>query len=226
MVSDLVAQLQNCPSVCQIIVTHNIPDGIRVQRDNFVNVIDNFAPKGFGANHNSAFRVAYGQYFCVLNPDVRLPDDPFPTLLRCVKDHDAAITAPLILSPKGEVEDSARYFPTISALLQKAIGLADSRYPAPADMTPFFPDWVAGMFLLFRSADFARLGGFDERYFLYYEDVDICARARHAGMKVVVCPSVSVIHDARRASRRSLRYMRWHLASMARYLWTARRIGS
>jgi hypothetical protein len=74
------------------------------------------------------------------------------------------------------------------------------------------------MFVLFRSADFARLGGFDERFFLYYEDVDICARAWKEGMRVATCPGVSAIHDAQRANRRDWRHMRWQLASMMRYL--------
>ena len=81
----------------------------------------------------------------------------------------------------------------------------------------FHPEWVAGMFMLFRSQDFARLGGFDEAFFLYYEDVDICVRAWKQGMKIVACPQVSVVHDARRDSHRSARHIRWHLASMVRY---------
>lgn len=75
------------------------------------------------------------------------------------------------------------------------------------------------MFMLFRSQDFERLGGFDERYFLYYEDVDICVRAGQQGMRVVACPKVSVVHDARRDSRRSFKHLRWHLASMVRFFW-------
>lgn len=73
--------------------------------------------------------------------------------------------------------------------------------------------------MLFRSEDFRRLQGFDEKFFLYYEDVDICARAWKSGMKVLACPSVSVIHDAQRASRRNLQHMKWHAASMMRYFW-------
>jgi GT2 family glycosyltransferase len=60
-------------------------------------------------------------------------------------------------------------------------------------------DWVAGMFLLIRTEAFRALGGFDEGFHLYYEDVDFCARAWKAGWKVQVHPEVSVIHDAQRA---------------------------
>ena len=71
--------------------------------------------------------------------------------------------------------------------------------------------------MLFRSEDFARLKGFDERFFLYYEDVDICIRVWQLSLRVAACPRVSVVHHARRDSRRSLRHLRWHLESMGRY---------
>ena len=68
--------------------------------------------------------------------------------------------------------------------------------------------------MLFRSLDFRRLGGFDEGFYLYYEGVDICLRAWKRGMKVAACTDVDVIHDARRRSRRNLRHLRAHLASL------------
>jgi GT2 family glycosyltransferase len=83
---------------------------------------------------------------------------------------------------------------------------------------PFAVDWAAGMFLLFDSAAYRSVGGFDERYFMYLEDADICHRLWAKGRRVIAAPSVSVVHDAQRASRRSLKHMRWHGASMARFL--------
>jgi len=107
----------------------------------------------------------------------------------------------------------------LRSLATKALGRGDGRYMVQAGEPDFHPEWVAGMFMLFHSEDFARLKGFDERFFLYYEDVDICVRAWRDGLKVAACPRVSVVHDARRDSRRSLPHLRWHLASMARYFW-------
>ena len=75
------------------------------------------------------------------------------------------------------------------------------------------PDWVAGMFMLFRKDVYAELAGFDERYFLYYEDVDLCWRLRKRGLDVRLVPTVSATHDARRQSRRSVRHLRWHSAA-------------
>jgi len=226
MVGRLVTRLLECPEVSRIIVTRNIPEEVEFAANDRLDVIENPTPKGFGANHNAGFRRCREPFFCVLNPDIELSENPFPVLVHCVEQRGAAVAAPLILSPSGEVEDSARYFPTVRSLLLKAIGGPDGRYSITPGQTPIFPDWVAGMFMLFRSADFARLGGFDKQYFLYYEDVDICARSWRAGMKVVICPAVSAVHDARRQSRRNLRHLRWHLASMGRYLWCSWRSDS
>lgn len=224
MVGQLVSQLRQCPDIDKIVVTQNVPCGHEMESDDRVEVIVNSRPKGFGANHNAAFRHCHEQYFCVLNPDIALREDPFPALVECATKSGAAIVAPLIMSPRGEVEDSARHFPTVKSLAMKALGQADGRWPFPSDMATFSPDWVAGMFMLFRSSDFTRLGGFDERYYLYYEDVDICRRAHSERMKVVVCPAACAVHDARRASRRNIRHAYWHLMSMARYLWTTSRL--
>lgn len=218
MVESLIDSLQACPSVGQIILTQNLPETIILDCVRDIRVISNPAPKGFGTNHNAAFAVCDRPFFCVLNPDVEFTGDPFAALVeRLSESSHAALAAPAVVSPGGRVEDSARRFPSITGLVRKALfGDLDSYAAAESD-ADFFPDWVAGMFMLFRSSAYGSLGGFDARYFLYYEDVDICVRAWKAGMTVLACPSVYVIHDARRDSRKRFDYMRWHLASMARY---------
>jgi hypothetical protein len=225
MVNALVRQLLACPEVGQVILTRNIQEPTRFVEDVKVSVIDNPAPNGFGANHNAAFRLCRMPCYCVMNPDIELQGNPFPRLLECLGE-SGAVVAPLIVAPSGQVEDSARRFPTFLALFRKALGGCDGRYEIRPGQEPVTVDWVAGMFMVFGSEDFARLGGFDERYFLYYEDVDICARAWRAGINVMVCPAVSAVHDARRQSRKSLRHLRWHLASMWRYLCQSWRTGS
>ena len=219
MVETLIGVLLGCPEVRQVIVTRNVPESLDLPGDDRVVLIENVVPKGFGANHNAAFALCGQPFFCPLNPDIELPENPFPYLLECIARSSAALAAPLIVSPSGSIEDSMRQFPTLRLLLSKALGGADGRYEIPAGQPDICPEWVAGMFMLFRSEDFARLNGFDESFFLYYEDVDICVRIWQQGLKVTACPRVSVIHDARRDSRRSWRHMRWHLASMGRYFW-------
>lgn len=219
MVSRLLRQLLTCPEVSQIIVTWNIPEPIPSFKGGIIQYIENIVPKGFGANHNAAFMQCNQNYFCPLNPDVQLVTNPFPELLRSMVQKNASVVAPLVKSSSDITEDSIRRFPTLVSLFFKAVGGQDGRYFITPTSAGLFPEWVAGMFMLFRSEDFRRLQGFDEKFFLYYEDVDICARAWKSGMKVLACPSVSVIHDAQRASRRNLQHMKWHAASMMRYFW-------
>lgn len=217
MVEKLIGALLDCPEVGQIILIRNIHEPLNIAPQSRVLLLENASPKGFGANHNAAFALCKHPFFCPLNPDIELPVNPFPELLKSLLANRAALVAPLVVSPDGAVEDSIRYFPTIRALVAKALGRNDGRYQLSPGQQELFPQWVAGMFMLFRSEDFARLHGFDEVFFLYYEDVDICVRAWKIGLKVLACPRVTVIHDARRDSRRSALHLRWHLKSMARY---------
>jgi N-acetylglucosaminyl-diphospho-decaprenol L-rhamnosyltransferase len=219
MIAPLVENLLSCPQISQLIVTHNIPVSLTLPNDARILEIDNHRPAGFAANQNAAFKHCTQPYFCSLNPDISLQNDPFPPLLAVMQETGAAITAPLVENPSGQIDDSVRSFPTIRSLLSKAMGRPCDNYKIHRSHSHLHPDWIAGMFMLFRSDAFRSLQGFDERFFLYYEDVDICARAWKAGLKVVVCPSVSVIHDAQRTSHHNFRYMRWHLASMARYFY-------
>lgn len=205
----------------EIILTRNIPERMPFSTEDFpypIKLVENASTKGFGANHNAAFQLAEGKWFCVMNPDIRMPENPFPLLIEEIGRQQGAVIAPAVLSPVGHIEDSVRRFPTPFSLAGKLLGRSDGRYSFGVGDETFPADWVGGMFMLFRAEDFRCVGGFDEGFFLYYEDVDICARLWKAGRRVLACPRVQVIHDARRASRRNLRYMRWHAGSMARYL--------
>jgi GT2 family glycosyltransferase len=219
MVGHLVAKLQSFPEVGQVILTRNIPDIDGVAEAQKTLIIQNTNPKGFGANHNAAFAHATAPYFCVLNPDIELPDNPFPALLAALNGTGASLLAPSVVNSAGCPEDSARHFPTMGQLATKLLGGHDGRYALQPTNGQTLVDWVAGMFMLFRAQDFKAIGGFDAKFFLYYEDVDICIRLWKAGYQVIACPQVQVVHDARRASRKNWRFMKWHAASMARYFW-------
>ena len=188
-----------------------IPPGLAAQ------IVRNTSRNGFGANHNAAFRRATGAIFCVLNPDIRFSADPFAALVAELADRRVGVAAPLVVDAAGKREDSARRFPSVRRLAAKLLGLAP-RLDYAIGSEPFSPDWVAGMFLAFRREAFAAVDGFDERYFLYYEDVDLCRRLRASGFDVRLVPGARVTHLARRESRRSFRHLRWHVASVTRYL--------
>jgi N-acetylglucosaminyl-diphospho-decaprenol L-rhamnosyltransferase len=207
----------------EVLLTLNIPETLGFDSADYpfpVRVINNPTPKGFGANHNQAFALAEAPYFCVVNPDIRLADSPFQSLLDCLRDASVGIAAPMVLSPHGSVEDSARRFPTFQKLWGKLFRRRwTSDYILQDSLVNV--DWAAGMFMMFHRAVFAHLNGFNERYYLYYEDVDICARANLAGLRVVLCPTSRVIHHAQRSSHRKLKYLYWHLGSMLRFLSSA-----
>lgn len=224
LVSRLLEDLAGCAEVSSILLTLNVPEeGIDVPDSlaGKIVLIKNPRPLGFGANHNQAFRQAGTDLFCILNPDIRIPHNPFPVLISRLYDGEQGLVAPAILSPSGDVDDSARYLPTPWSVLRKVAGGQDGRYSFELGGPDFSPDWVGGMFMLVRAEAFRSVSGFDERYFLYYEDVDLCCRLRLAGHRLVLCPAASVIHDARRASHRNLRFLRWHLASMIRFFSSA-----
>lgn len=209
-----------CATPVELTVTENAPDATPISPTAHVGPISvrrNACPRGFGANHNAAFEHCRTAYFCVCNPDIHLVQDPFPRLLDALRDPRAAIAGPLVRDPDGTVEDSARRFPTAATLLRKLVWAA--RGPDyPIDRGAVDVDWVAGMFQVFRSDAFREVGGFDEAFFLYYEDVDICARLRARGRRVTFEPGAEVVHAAQRASRADPRMARHHFASALRFL--------
>nr|SPS06979.1 conserved protein of unknown function [Candidatus Nitrotoga fabula] len=206
-------------SFIEIILTLNLNEHVPFITENFafpVKIIRNPHPLGFATNHNQAFANSSGNFFCVMNPDIRLSGNPFSALLECLKNSSIALAAPLVLGPNGEIEDSARRFPTPLKILCKAVGgCKGNDYPINIDQV--FPDWVGGMFMLFPRSIYKLSGGFNEQYFLYYEDVDLCARLKLKGYKIALCPKARVIHFAHRSSRHNFRYLKWHLTSMMRF---------
>jgi GT2 family glycosyltransferase len=221
LVNQLLEDIQHhCADRVALVLTENIPDATPLSTGGLscpLTRIVNDRIRGFGANHNAAFAHCKTPYFCVVNPDIRLPADPFPSLLQALSDERVAVAGPLVRNPAGSIEDSARRFPTATLLLKKA--LRDKRQPDYLfENGPQEVDWVGGMFMLFRSDAFRALRGFDESYFLYYEDIDICRRLHSEGETVLYAPGAEVVHDARRASRRDPRLALHHLRSIVRFL--------
>ena len=185
-----------------------------------IEVLRNSKPLGFGANHNQAFERCRTPWFVILNPDLRFADsEPFTTLIdRGGRHPRTGLVAPQVVSGSGTPEDSVRANLTPWSLLQRH--LLGRRRPIPARQParlgqPFF--WVAGMCLCINSEAFRAVGGFDERYFLYCEDCDLCARLYVAGFALEYDRSVQVVHDAQRDSHGWLKHLRWHLASLVKY---------
>lgn len=223
LVHNLLSDIDRyCGPEIEVILTMNIQEEHPIDAGKYlhnIKIITNITPKGFGANHNAALGMASGKYYCVMNPDIRFVNNPIAELLTCITDKTVGIAAPLITDSAGVIEDSARRFPTPFQIFEKALtGKKSPEYKAECDV--YTPDWVGGMFMLIPAEIFHKIGGFDERYFLYYEDVDLCARMRLAGYDIRLCTKAKVIHDARRQSHHDLKYFRWHLASMLRFFFS------
>jgi N-acetylglucosaminyl-diphospho-decaprenol L-rhamnosyltransferase len=220
MVVGLVNQLLASHHVAKVVLTKNIQETLDVKAHPKVLIVENTQPKGFGANHNAAFRSCQTPYFAVVNPDISVEGGTFGALERCMREQNAALVVPLVYNPDGDLEDSVRNFPTIRSIFRKSLRIDDGRLDLGQSVCTVPVPWAAGMFMLFAASEFAMIGGFDESYFLYYEDVDLCVRLRRIGKEIILCADARVVHDARRASRRNLRHAYWHGSSMARFLIT------
>lgn len=201
--------------IAHVVLTHNLPEtGVSLLEVDYpfrLTQRTNTHPCGFGCNHNRAFALADTPWFCVLNPDISLPDTGlWPDLLQCVQGPAVGCAFPVLLNPDGSVQDNAREVPTPLALFRRRmLGRDDSRV-----------DWASGAFWVVSAQVFRSLGGFNERYFLYCEDTDFCLRMQLRGWALVQGRSHAV-HHAQRSSHRRWRHLAWHVASLLR-LWTSR----
>jgi hypothetical protein len=204
----------------EILLTENLPDVEPLNGRDFpfpLRIHRNRRPMGFSANHNRAFRRAAGEFFCILNPDVRFTMDVFPGLLEDLRSKRAEIVSPLILDQQGQIQDSFRSVPTIPELLRRIIGRQPYSIANLKGQEFIYSHWLAGIFLLMPAKIYRDLGGLDEKFRLYFEDVDFGCRAWLAGYRLMVDTRCSIRHDARRLSRRSLFHGLNHLLSALRF---------
>jgi N-acetylglucosaminyl-diphospho-decaprenol L-rhamnosyltransferase len=191
-----------------------LPDALRARLE----LRRNDRPRGFGANHNAALHASDTEFVLMADPDLALPQPVFAALESALADPRVGIVAPRAMTPDGRAEDNGRRLVTPAALLHRSLfGHRRDSASLPREGTADV-DWLAGLCLAMRAETFRRLGGFDEGYHLYCEDVDLCLRARAAGLSVRLLCDLQVTHPARRASRRRLQHLRWHVASLLR-LW-------
>lgn len=171
---------------------------------------------GYGAAVNAGARLAQGTHLAVLNPDIRFfADDVVARLMRSFTDPAVGLVGPALQLLDGRLQDSARRTPTpLNILLRRRIDRDNGAIRAGGDV-----DWVVGACFIVRRDVWEVVGGFDEAYFLYFDDVDLCARVRRAGFKVRFDPTVVVQHAWQGASRRSLAApaTRHHLRSALRF---------
>jgi GT2 family glycosyltransferase len=171
---------------------------------------------GYGEAVNAGARHARGDFFAVLNPDIRfLEVDTVARLSHHFMHAQVGIVAPALQLLDGRLQDSARRTPTpLNLLFRRWIGDERGWVRRGGDV-----EWTVGAFWLVRRKAWDVIGGFDERYFLYFDDVDLCHRMRAAGFAVRFDPTVRAIHAFQAASRRPLTAWatRHHMRSAQRF---------
>ena len=181
--------------------------------DDGVIVLRNPSNRGFGAAVNQGFRHARGRRVLLLNPDARLTEGSLrPLLAELDRDPSVAIAAPTLRLPDGGLQDSPRRFYDLPAVLAQRTDwvrtAGGKRARARHVMeeldrgSPVDVDWVTGAAMMLDRDAMAAAGPFDERYFVYFEDVDLCRRLAASGRKVRFVPDAVVDHAFQRASRR------------------------
>jgi N-acetylglucosaminyl-diphospho-decaprenol L-rhamnosyltransferase len=163
---------------------------------------------GFGRAVNQGLAAARAPLVLIMNPDCRLEPGAIARLAHTLSGHpDCAIAGPRILDPGGTEQGSARGDPNMitglfgrSAALRRmfpGLGVSE-RNVIPSTLVPkgeSLPvDWLSGACMLARADALREVGGFDERYFLYWEDADLCRRLRLSGRHVRYVPSATAVH--------------------------------
>ena len=174
-----------------------------------VQVHRNRTRRGFAANANAGMKwLSRGRYVLLLNPDVISIAGVLDGLVAFMDRHpEAAIAAPRLFYADGTSQPNCRRFPTPVTLAQRALRL-DALWKTPQLRRYLIDeeehssaekvDWVTGALLIARRPAIAEVGMMDERYFLYWEDLDWCYRMRRAGWKVYYVPEARAIHGFRR----------------------------
>ncbi|MCU6434601.1 hypothetical protein LPB67_12545 [Undibacterium sp. Jales W-56] len=195
-----------------------------------VHYSDDLPGLGFGENNNFIFeqiRQEYGfqtgDYFVVMNPDLSTSAETILALTaQMTADACAVATIDLFKDPQYRVHDAnIRHFPTYASLwnLVTARSLTDS-YDKMAITDSRYVDWASGAFLVFDAAHYRQLGGFDQAYFMYFEDVDICYRSHQLlNQGVLYYPQFKAVHLAAHQNRNLIsRHAFWLITSFLKFL--------
>jgi N-acetylglucosaminyl-diphospho-decaprenol L-rhamnosyltransferase len=216
--------------VDELVVVANVPGSVGTA-PNGVRVIENDRPHGFGANVNAGVRVTMSELVCSVNPDAVPHDGAVAKLRDHLESHPrAGVAGPRMLYPDGRVQPSRRRFPTVGGTLLRRTPLRRLVDPykvqrrhyhlgeEPAE--PVEADWMLGGFLMLRRTMLDELGGFDEGFFLYGEDIDLCYRAARAGWERWYVPEAVVVHEFQAVTDRRFLTWRtlWHWRGILRFV--------
>ncbi len=156
-----------------------------------IRLLENNKNLGFGAANNQGANVDKGEYLFFLNSDTRFKNDIFKDLADYLDSHrKVGIIAPRLVDNNKNNQPYAfgRFPTTMSAILDKL--KSAPAYP----VKPQTEDWVSGAAMIIRKNLFEKINGFDEGYFMYFEDIDLCRRVKASGYSIVVYPQAVIMH--------------------------------
>jgi GT2 family glycosyltransferase len=212
------------PQVDELVVIANIPGSV----PGGVDAIQNEHPLGYGANLNRGFALTTAELVLAANPDAAPQPGAVDALRTFMEQHPrCGIAGPRMVFPDGSWQPSRRRFPTVTGTIVRRTPLRlvlpqrhhfhlDEAPPAE----PVEADWMLGGFLLLRRSMLEELGGFDEGFRLYGEDIDLAYRAAQAGWERWYVPQAVVRHDhkAETDKRWLTRRTLWHWAGVLRFV--------
>ncbi|WP_194950390.1 glycosyltransferase family 2 protein [Vibrio hibernica] len=215
---------------CILVIKNNKIDDVGLLGEHAY-IIDECYGLGFGHNNNIVYQYCVdnfgmleSDYFIVLNPDVLITSNVIKDLVNTMKNDDVNIAAINLFRDelKTIYDNSIRQFPSfiqfVSSFLRKS---NTSIIDKSKVYTPIKIDWAAGSFLAFQAGHYRKLMGFDQSYFMYCEDIDICYRSSIIGYPVTYYPQFEAIHLAKHANRKFLsKHFMWHVCSAVRFLFS------
>jgi N-acetylglucosaminyl-diphospho-decaprenol L-rhamnosyltransferase len=215
------------PQVDEVVVVANVPGSVGALPDG-VRLLENDRRRGFAANVNSGVRETTAELVCSVNPDAVPRPGAVSVLRTFVESHvRCGVAGPQMVYPDGSWQPSRRRFPTVSGTLVRRTPLRRILRPSRAhymlDERPTEPapaDWMLAGFLLMRRSMLDELGGFDEGFRLYGEEIDLCYRAAKAGWERWYVPAAVVEHAHQAVTDRAFLTRRtlWHWRGILRFV--------
>ncbi|MEW6506533.1 MAG: glycosyltransferase [Bacteroidota bacterium] len=218
---NLLQSIENAKNnyALEIIVVDNASDDGSVElikeKYPYVKLIVNKTNVGFGSANNQALEIACGKYFLLINPDAIVKENTFKEMIEFFeRTQDAGISGCKVLNPDGTLQLACRRgFPGPWTSFTKVMGLSrlfpNSRLFARYNLTyldenqTYEVDAVSGAFMMIRKELYQKIGGFDQQFFMYGEDLDLCYRTQKSGYKVFYVHTTEIIHFKGESTKRS-----------------------
>lgn len=202
-----------------IVVNNDEKENLENVRKNFpkVKIIDHKRNVGFGAGHNLGAKKAEGEILLFLNPDTELLESITPIMEFFEKNKNIGIAGPRLLSGDGKIQPwIAGKETNLWNVVKNNFGISSGKKIWKSTRRKK-THWITGAAFFIRKSLWDNLGGFDENFFMFFEDEDLCKRARKAGSAVVYFPEVKAKHFGGRSTKDKEKQKEWYYKSQEYY---------